>query len=169
MSSPILSCNTAKHWYENFVSRKWSGKIQTGENHVRQGLSKVFVFFIHSSWTFTTFTCMFIHPNLFTNAISITQRFILKERITNWTLLTILIANAFSCIIKRTCSCTLAFWTILISITGRAWLAFYRSKNSDCFYSKVQRADLMLHVTSIRLQLFEPWPIRDEYSSFAGA
>ena len=27
----------------------WSGKIQTGENHVRQGLSKVFVFFTYSS------------------------------------------------------------------------------------------------------------------------
>ena len=27
----------------------WSGKIQTGENHVCQGLSKVFVFFTYSS------------------------------------------------------------------------------------------------------------------------
>ena len=34
---------------------------------------------------------------------------------------------------------------------------------------KVQRADLTCHVTSIRLRWFEPWPIRDEYSNFAGA
>ena len=27
----------------------WRGKIQTGENHVRQGLSKVFVFFTYSN------------------------------------------------------------------------------------------------------------------------
>ena len=36
-------------------------------------------------------------------------------------------------------------------------------------HSKVQRADLTCNVTSIRLRWFEPWPIRDEYSNFAGA
>ena len=34
---------------------------------------------------------------------------------------------------------------------------------------KGQRADLTCDVTSIRLQQFEPWPISDEYSNFAGA
>ena len=34
---------------------------------------------------------------------------------------------------------------------------------------KVQRADLTCDVTSIRLQWFDPWPISDEYSNFAGA
>ena len=33
----------------------WSGKIQTGENHVCQGLSKVFVFFTYSRVFFLTF------------------------------------------------------------------------------------------------------------------
>ena len=35
--------------YLGYTLQKRRGKIQTGENHVRQGLSKVFVFFIHSS------------------------------------------------------------------------------------------------------------------------
>ena len=34
---------------------------------------------------------------------------------------------------------------------------------------KVQRADLTCDVTSIRLQWFDPWPISNEYSNFAGA
>ena len=83
--------------------------------------------------TFTTFTYMFIHPNLFTPAISSTWLSILNIRITNWTLLTILIANTCCFSIKVIDSCTLAFWTILISITARAWLAFYRTKNFFTF------------------------------------
>ena len=34
---------------------------------------------------------------------------------------------------------------------------------------KVQRVDLTCDVTSIRLRWFDPWPISDEYSNFAGA
>ena len=34
---------------------------------------------------------------------------------------------------------------------------------------KVQRADLTCDVTSIRFQRFDPWPISNEYSNFAGA
>ena len=46
------------------------------------------------------------------------------------------------------------------------------SENENSFRTKlerikVQRADLACHVTSIRLQWFEPWSIRD-YSNFAG-
>ena len=87
--------------------------------------------------TFTTFTYMFIHPNLFTPAISITWLSILKIRITNWTMFTIFITNTWSFNIKVVDSFTLAFWTILIRITARAWLAFYRTKNFDfvfCFF-----------------------------------
>ena len=34
----------------------WGGKIQTGENHVRQGLSKVFVFYTYSSASTVIYT-----------------------------------------------------------------------------------------------------------------
>ena len=35
-------------------------------------------------------------------------------------------------------------------------------------FTKVQRADLTCDVTSIRLRWFDPWPISDKYSNFAG-
>ena len=39
----------------------------------------------------------------------------------------------------------------------------------DKIQVKVQRADLTCDVTSFRVRWFEPQPIRDEYSNFAGA
>ena len=47
-------------------------------------------------------------------------------------------------------------------------LIFMRLTQNDLAI-KVQRADLTCDVTSFRLRWFEPRPIRDEYSNFAGA
>ena len=52
-----------------YTHQKRRGKIQTGENHVRQGLSKVFVFYIHSReislvpyiWVKWIFRCIVDH------------------------------------------------------------------------------------------------------------
>ena len=51
------------------------------------------------------------------------------------------------------------FWTFL-DFFGHFWTLM----NTFGHFCKVQRADLTCHVTRIRLQRFEPWPIRDEYS-----
>ena len=60
-------------------------------------------------------------------------------------------------------------YNFLSRLTGKTFMEWYYFDAADNLLGKVQRADLMCHVTSIRLPSSQPWPISDEYSNFARA